>query len=99
MCPLITANQSAAKIMDLNGAENAFNMIEMELKAEGRANGWPKNKKELADRIGMTIKKKITKKWCRDTMSSLPSRWQEVIRREGQLTDYYCPKNNYFSNI
>ena len=47
--------------MDLNGAENAFNMIEMESKAERRANGWPKNKKELADRIDMAIKRKSRK--------------------------------------
>ncbi len=93
-CPHIAENQSASKIMDLNGAENAFNMIEMTLKEQGRREGWPKSKAELADRIVHAIETKITPEWCHETMVSLLSRWKELINREGDLTDFYCPKYN-----
>ena len=55
--------------MDLNGAENTFNIIQITLKEQERREGWPKSKAELH-----AIKTKITPEWCHKAMGSLPSR-------------------------
>ena len=69
-----------------------FNLIDMKLKQLSREKGWPKDKHELADSIKHILENKVSKQWFRDTMGSLPSRWREVIKRYGDMTDYFIPK-------
>ncbi len=90
-CPSLKADQTAAKIMDLQGAENLFNLIKTELKNQSRESGWPRSKEQNATRIA-SILDNVPKQWFRSTMSSLPTRWKEVIRRKGNLCNFYIAK-------
>ena len=87
---VLEENQQAAKIPDCNRAENLFNLIEMELKKQGRKS-WPKNKNELKQRITKIIGK-IPKRWFKKSFKNLPKCWREIVKRRGRLSDYYIPK-------
>ena len=84
-------NQACAKSPDLNGAENLFNLIDKELKAEARRIGWPKSKEELARRIEKILNA-VPKSWFKSTMGSMPKRWKECIKRNSKMTDFFIPK-------
>ena len=84
---------NAAKIPDLNPAENLFNLIEMELTKLGRNKGWPKNRDELKARIELVLTKQIPKTWFKNVFSSLPKRWKECVKRNGKMTDFFIPKS------
>ena len=84
-------DEQAAKIPDCNRAENLFNHIENKLRKMGRTHGWPKNKEQLKERI-TSILNKTPKSWFKNTFASLPDSWKEVVKRRGNLSDYYVPK-------
>lgn len=89
---VLPVNANAAKIPDMNPAENLFNLIEVELKRRGRSQGWPKNKDELKQRIELILKK-IPKTWFKNVFKSLPKRWGKCVSRGGKMTDFFIPKS------
>ena len=76
--------EQAAKIPDCNKAENLFNQIENQLRKMGQAQGWPKNKEELKERI-ILILDNILKSWFKKTFDSLRNTWKEVGKRKGKM--------------
>ncbi len=92
-CRALASDETAAKIPDLQPAENIFNLVTMELQSWAKQEGWPSNKKELKSRISHILDN-IDKSWFRNIFSSLPKRWRKVVQLKGEMSDFLTPKSH-----
>ena len=55
--------------------------------------GWPKNREQLIQLIEDAVAA-IPLIWYKKAFESLPTRWEECIKRHGAMTDYWIKKND-----
>lgn len=79
----------AAKIPDLNLAENAFNQIRAIMYRLQREEGKARSAEQLRERIESAVAElHDDKAWFTSAFASLPERYRTVVELEGDLTSY-----------
>ncbi len=81
-CNLPT-NLLCSKAPDLNGVENVWNKVEMDLKDLGKKEGWPKNLEELIQRLKQILDE-IPNSYFKKLYDSYPKRWKKCVKLGGK---------------
>ena len=93
MSILITPYMDVICSSSLNGVENVWNKVEMNLKDLGKKEGWPKNREELIQRLKRTLDG-IPNSCFKKLYDSYPKRWKKYVKLVGDMTDFYIPKHS-----
>ena len=91
-CNLPT-NVLCSKAPDLNGVENVWNKVEMDLKDLGKKEGWPKKREELIQMLKQILDE-IPNSCFKKLYDSYPKRWKKCVKLGGKMTDFYISKHS-----